>query len=140
MQNILFRIHLLNAVLLINYEIDSACWKEWNLFRLPGGIVGFLLLNFPLLFIFLYGLVPVSRRSFAGLIFPLILSFGGLYAFTAHLWYIKKGHDEFKQTVSLFILFSTFNRISMSGNNFSNPADFLVVAHEYKTRRLSCSS
>ena len=42
-------LYLTNAVLLINHEIDSAYWKEWELFRLPGGIAGFLLLHSPLL-------------------------------------------------------------------------------------------
>jgi len=33
----LFWIYLTNSVLLINQEIDSAYWKEWKLFGLPGG-------------------------------------------------------------------------------------------------------
>ncbi len=57
MPDLLLWLYLTNAVLLINHEIDSAYWKEWELFRLPGGIAGFLLLHFPLLFIVLYGLV-----------------------------------------------------------------------------------
>jgi hypothetical protein len=55
---------LTNSVLLINHEIDSAYWKEWELFRLPGGIAGFLLIHFPLLFLILYGLILVPRHSF----------------------------------------------------------------------------
>ena len=54
MADILFWLYLVNAVLLINHEIDSAYWKEWQLFRLPGGIEGFLLLQFPLLCLFIY--------------------------------------------------------------------------------------
>jgi len=107
MQNILFWIYLLNAVLLINHEIDSAYWREWDLFRLPGDIGGFLLLHFPLLFLVLYGLVLVSRFTFVGLVFSFVLSFAGLFVFTAHMWFIKKGRKEFRAPISIFILFST---------------------------------
>jgi uncharacterized membrane protein len=73
---------------------------------LPGSITGFLILHFPLLFFVLYGLVLVSRQSSGGLIFSLILSFTGLFAFTAHIYFIKKGRNEFKSPISLLILFS----------------------------------
>jgi hypothetical protein len=36
---------LLNLALLITHEIDSAFWKEWNLFGLPGGVQEFLALK-----------------------------------------------------------------------------------------------
>ncbi len=97
-----------NAVLLINHEIDSAYWKEWELFKLPGGINGFLIIHFPLLFAVLYGLVLTYNQTFTGLIISLILSFSGLFAFIIHTYYIKKGHPEFKTTISQFILISTF--------------------------------
>ena len=48
MEQILFWLYLANALTLIVHEIDSAYWKEWDLFRLPGGEAGFLLLHFPL--------------------------------------------------------------------------------------------
>jgi hypothetical protein len=50
MSEVLFWIYLLNTVVLIIHEIDSAYWKEWELFRLPGGVTGFLNLHFPILF------------------------------------------------------------------------------------------
>lgn len=106
MGDVLFWIYLVNAVLLINHEIDSAYWREWNLFKLPGGITGFLILHFPLLFLVLYGLVLVSKQSSAGLICSLILSLGGLFAFTVHMYFIKKGRNEFRSPISLLILFS----------------------------------
>lgn len=104
----LFWIYLVNAVLLINHEIDSAFWQEWKLFKLPGGISGFLLLHFPVLFFVLYGLVLVYRQAFVGLFFSLLLSAGGLFAFAAHMYFMKKGRDEFKSPLSVAILISTF--------------------------------
>jgi hypothetical protein len=104
MWEVLFWIYLVNAVLLINHEIDSAYWKEWELFRLPGGITGFLLVHLPMLFLVLYGLVLVFQQTFAGLILSLLLSFGGVFAFSIHTRFIRKGRDEFKSPISLFIL------------------------------------
>jgi hypothetical protein len=104
MSDLLFWLYLANAVLLINHEIDSAYWKEWDLFKLPGGIAGFLVLHFPLLFFILYGLTLVSNRSPAGLIFSLLLCFGGLFAFSIHTYFLKKGRMEFNQPVSKYIL------------------------------------
>lgn len=108
MSQFLFWLYLMNSVLLINHEIDSAYWKEWDLFKLPGGISWFLVLHFPLLFIVLYGLVLVSTHSFAGFIFSLLLCFAGIFAFAIHTYFIKKGRNEFKQPISLFILIATF--------------------------------
>ena len=109
MVEFLFWLYMVNAVLLINHEIDSAYWKEWELFHLPGGITGFLLIHFPLLLFVLYGLVLVSRHSFAGLIFSLILSCGGAFAFGIHTYFLKKGRSEFDTPMSKLILLSTLN-------------------------------
>ena len=108
MADFLFWLYLSNSVLLINHEIDSAYWKEWELFKLPGGITGFLLIHFPLLLFVLYGLVLVSRPSLGGLIFSLILCFGGIFAFAIHAYFLKKGRNEFNRPISRFILVAIF--------------------------------
>jgi hypothetical protein len=107
MPDLLLWLYLTNAVLLINHEIDSAYWKEWQLFRLPGGIVGFLLLHFPLLFIVLYGLVLIVKHSFLGFIFSLALCFGGILAFIIHTYFLRKGREEFNKPISKLILVLT---------------------------------
>ena len=61
MEEILFWLYLANTLTLIGHEIDSAYWKEWELFRLPGGEAGFALVHFPLLFPLLFGLVLIDR-------------------------------------------------------------------------------
>ncbi len=106
MQNVLFWLYLVNAVLLINHEIDSAYWHEWKLFKLPGGIAGFLIVHFPLLVGLLYGLVLVREGTFSGLISSLIVSLVGIFAFSIHTYFIKKGHKEFNTAISIFILVS----------------------------------
>lgn len=107
MNGLLFYIYLLNAVVLINHEIDSAYWKEWELFRLPGRVTGFLLLHFPLLAFVLYGLVLVREGSWAGLWCSLILAVGGIFAWSIHTWFIKRGREEFTTWISRFILRAT---------------------------------
>ena len=104
LSKILFWLYLANAILLINHEIDSAYWKEWELFKLPGGIGAFLILHFPILFLILYGLVLVYKQSLSGLIISLILSAGGIFAFCIHTLFIRKGRHEFNTPISRIIL------------------------------------
>ena len=107
MPDLLLWLYLINAVFLINHEIDSAYWKEWEIFRLPGGITGFLLLHFPLLFFVLYGLVLIVRQSFWGFIFSIILCLGGIFAFVIHTYFLKQGRKEFDKPLSRLILVLT---------------------------------
>jgi len=107
MRDLLFWLYLINALTLIVHEIDSAYWGEWELFRLPGGVAGFLLLHFPLLFLVLYGLVLVERGAFPGQIFSLMLSLAGILAFSIHTYFIRRGREEFTTPVSLSILWGT---------------------------------
>jgi hypothetical protein len=100
----LFWLYLVNSVLLINHEMDSAYWKEWDLFRLPGGIAGFLLVHFPIWLLDLYGLVLVFRQTVAGLVFSLVVSLAGLFAFSIHTYFLRRGRDEFRTPMSRFIL------------------------------------
>lgn len=107
MSEALFWIYLLNAVVLIIHEIDSAYWKEWELFRLPGGVAGFLLLHFPLLVFVLYGLALVRDASRAGLFFSLVLAGSGIFAWAIHNWFISRGRVEFTPAISRGILYMT---------------------------------
>ena len=107
MWDALFWIYLANGILLINHEIDSAYWKEWELFRLPGGITAFLLLHFPILFVVLYGLVLVDRQTIAGLILSLVLSCGGVFAFSIHTYFLRRGREEFRSRISILLLVAT---------------------------------
>ena len=112
----LFWLYLINSILLINHEIDSAYWKEWELFKLPGGINGFLIIHFPLLFLVLYGLVLIVRETFAGLIFSLILSGSGLFAFGIHSYFIKRGNRQFTTLISRLILTATLITSILQGS------------------------
>jgi hypothetical protein len=100
----MFWFYFMNAVLLIVHEIDSAYWKEWELFKLPGGITGFLIIHFPLIGAILFGLVAITQWFVVGLVFSFILCAGGLFAFTIHTYFLKKGKEEFNSLISIAIL------------------------------------
>ncbi len=104
MGKVLLGLYMVNSVLLINHEIDSAYWKEWELFKLPGGLTGFLGVHFPFLFLILLGVVLVYRDSWSGFIFSFALCFCGLFAFTVHTYFLGKGRREFNKPISKFIL------------------------------------
>lgn len=107
MGEVLFWLYLINAVLLICHEIDSAYWREWEMFNLPGGEWFFVLLHFPLVFAVLYGLVLVWEGITAGLVISLLLAASGIFAFTIHMIFIARGHHQFKTAISMFVLLAT---------------------------------
>lgn len=107
MPDLLFWLYLTNAVILICHEIDSAYWREWELFNLPGGAGFFVLLHLPLMFLILYGLVLVREGSVAGLVISVLLAASGVFAFAAHMLFMARGHSQFQTPISLFILLAT---------------------------------
>ena len=103
----MFWLYFFNALLLIIHEIDSAYWKEWELFKLPGGITGFLIIHVPLIGAILFGLVAIILWPITGIVFSFILCFGGIFAFSIHTYFIKKGKEEFASPISKAILIAT---------------------------------
>lgn len=97
-------LYLVNTTLLILHEMDSAYWKEWELFKLPGGITLFLLIHFPAYVALLYGLVLVSRGSPTGMALSLAVSGAGIFAFCIHTYFLRRGREEFNTAVSKLIL------------------------------------
>ena len=103
---LLLWIYIVNATLLVNHEIDAVYWKEWDLFKIKGGITGFILLHIPLVFIILFGLVMVLRDSIWGPVMSLVMGGVGVFTFSIHAYYLKKGRPEFKAPLSFGILVS----------------------------------
>ena len=100
-------LYLLNSALLFSHEIDSAFWREWELFGIPGGIQGFLLINFLLLLVVLFGFKQLLQGARNGYMFSLLLAASGVFAFSIHSYFILTGHPEFTLPVSLAVLFLT---------------------------------
>ena len=103
--NLLSNIYLLNFALLFTHEIDSAFWKEWELFGIPGGIQVFLLLNFMLLLFALIGFRLVLLGKDYGTFFSLFMAAAGIFAFSIHSYFILKGDSGFMLPASLAVLF-----------------------------------
>jgi Family of unknown function (DUF6713) len=106
MNDLLFWLYLVNLSLLILHEMDSAYWKEWDLFGLGGGEGGFLLIHLPLWIAALYGAVQMWDKTHIGLIFSLIISLAGIAAFTIHSYFLVRGRPEFNAPVSKLILWA----------------------------------
>jgi hypothetical protein len=72
--------------------------------QIAWGDPGFLLLHIPILPVVLYGLILIHEGSSAGLILSLLLSFGGIFAFSIHSYFLRKGRCEFDTLASKTIL------------------------------------
>ena len=107
MWELLFYAYLANGTLLIVHEIDSAYWKEWELFRLPGGPGGFVLMHLPLVLLILWGAVGVEHHWTAGIVVSFLMAAGGIFAYAIHTWFLRKGRPEFDTSVSRGILTAT---------------------------------
>jgi hypothetical protein len=101
------QLYVWTATLLVAHQIDSAYWHEWNLFGIPGGVQLFVLLNVPLVFVFLFGLVQVVRIPRIGVRFALALALVGIATFFIHLGFAWRGHTEFRSATSWGILCGT---------------------------------
>jgi hypothetical protein len=101
-QNI--NLYLLNFALLFTHEIDSAYWKEWELFGIPGGIQVFLVLNFLLLIVALIGFRQVLQGGRYWNIFSLFLAASGVFAFFIHSYFLLNGRSEFNLPASMVLL------------------------------------
>jgi dipeptide/tripeptide permease len=109
-----FWLYLLNSVLLICHEIDSAYWKEWRMF---GPLFGsgseqrklalFLVLHVPILLGVQWGLVESWKQSRMGLLFSLGLGTAGVFAFVLHACFLKRGRPEFRAPMSIALLIAT---------------------------------
>ena len=99
-------VYILNSTLLIVHEIDSAYWKEWELFRLPGEIAGFLAIHLLLVGLIMYGLIEVFLGSSIGYYINGIVALSGVFAFSIHTYFIRQGNQQFKTTASQMLLYA----------------------------------
>ncbi len=98
------QLYILTVTLLLAHQIDSAYWREWRLFGIPGGIQVFVLRNVVLILPFLVGLARVVKGTRGGALFALVLSAVGVATFLIHVGFALYGHPEFATPVSWLIL------------------------------------
>jgi hypothetical protein len=87
-------LYILNFALLFSHEIDSAFWREWDLFGIPGGIQGFLVVNFLLLLVALFGFKQLLQGARSGYMFSLLLAASGVFAFSIHRSQSRDGRGQ----------------------------------------------
>ena len=102
--NTLKGLYIIVFTLLIVHEIDSAFWKEWELFHLPGGIQLFDVIHIVLLPIFIIGYGVLVSNTDKGIKFSLFLGALGMVAFVIHSIFMSIGFDQFKIPVSILII------------------------------------
>ena len=97
-------VYIINATLLLLHEIESAYEKEWELFKLPGQIAGFLLVHIPIILILFYGLIEIEKTSRIGLILGTIIGIGGVIPAIVHKIILKRP-NQFNLPISNTIIF-----------------------------------
>jgi len=97
-------LYALNFALLFTHQIDSAYWKEWELFRIPGGVQFNLLVNFVLLLVALGGFSLVLDNVAAGYVFAFVLAAAGIFALAIHGYFLLRGDSRFRLPASVAVL------------------------------------
>jgi hypothetical protein len=98
------RLYLANTALLVAHEIDSAYWREWELFHLPGGIQLFVVLNLVLVLGFLWGIPVIVLGQPGAHVFQWLLVAAGFLAPILHGVFLTGGDLRFRNAVSLSVL------------------------------------
>lgn len=104
MNDVYLFVYIISLTLLILHEIESAYWKEWELFGINGGITFFIIIHFLPLIIALYGIIEVYKGTIFGSIAALIVSIIGITAFFIHLYFGRKDNTRFNIMLSKVLL------------------------------------
>jgi membrane associated rhomboid family serine protease len=88
MSPLLRRLYLANAAVLLVHQMDAAYWHEWTLFRLPGGLALYLVLNVPIALAIVagYGAIVAGRTS--AVAYAWLVAASGLFAAGFHAWHL----------------------------------------------------
>jgi hypothetical protein len=98
------RLYWFTASLLIVHEIDSAYWREWELFGLPGGIGAFLAIHVPLVLLVLWGYERVIAGTRAGTRMALAVGAAGIATAAIHGAFLLRGSEAFRTAPSLALI------------------------------------
>jgi hypothetical protein len=101
------RLYPLTASLLVVHEIDSAYWREWELFGLPGGVELFLAIHLPLALLLLWGQGQVAARTRAGLWVSVAAGMAGVATGVIHGTFLARGAAQFRSAGSLGLIAAT---------------------------------
>ena len=103
--NLVTIFYILNALLLLLHEIESAYEKEWEILKIPGKITFFLILHIPIILVLFYGLLEIEKQSQIGLWLGVITGIGGMIPFLVHKIFVKR-KERFNSPISNIIIYS----------------------------------
>ena len=106
-QSGLILFYILNAMLLLLHEIESAYEKEWEILKLPGKITGFLLMHIPIILLLFWGLIEIYNHTAAGMIIG-----GGLIPFAVHKLLVKRDESFNRTTSNIIMILNIFAGIA----------------------------
>ncbi len=121
----IFPIYLLTTTFLITHQIDAAFWKEWEMFRLPGGIQFFDVFNLIAFPAVLYGIKAIALNEKNSFYYSLGVSLLGIITFLIHTGFFLFGFTQFNLPLSYMIIIAC----GLSG--------LIQFAFTWKTRGLS---
>lgn len=102
------RLCIVVLALFITHQVDAAYWREWEMFRLPGGVQLFDILNLLMFLVFLWGLRAVFLRRRSGYWWALLIASSGVVTFFVHAGFMLAGYREFQLPVSLLVIATFF--------------------------------
>ena len=88
-------VYLVNATLLICHEIDSAFWREWELFHIPGGPTVFVALHLPLVALILHGMLLTALGHWSWRWYSLMTGLIGTCGGILHISFLVTGSEPF---------------------------------------------
>jgi hypothetical protein len=97
-------LYAITAALLVVHEIDSAYWREWELFGLPGGIAAFLAIHVLLVLLVLWGHERVIAASRAGSRMAMAVGAAGVATAAIHGAFLLRGSAAFRTAPSLAVI------------------------------------
>jgi hypothetical protein len=102
--NLLLIFYTINSILLILHEMESAYEKEWEILKIPGEIIFFLIIHVPILVIIFLGIVWIERQTFSGYLIASLIGIGGTLPFFIHK-VIMTDHKHFNLKISNLIIY-----------------------------------
>ena len=104
MSKVLIYLCIINSVLLILHEIESAYEKEWIILKIPVDITGFILLHIPILILLFYCPIAILLGHGIGYTLSIIIGFGGTIPFLVHKVFFNN-KEHFNKQISYSIIY-----------------------------------
>lgn len=117
---------VLNVALLVTHQIDAAYWREWEMFRIPGGIQVFVVVNAVLFTVILGCLGRVFRREPAGYGCSVFIGVLSALVLPIHAAFAFAGFEQFAMPVSIAVIAGSFlTAVAQLVLTVRHKADFL---------------